>query len=90
MEPAIAPIVAAVLCTKPSDGTSDEPPGVELIGAHMLPLYPSELNADWKRSTQIEEGPPRVRKDPWKAALCIAGDEQVQDIGTAHEHNALR
>ena len=57
MEPAIAPIVAAVLCANPistdSDGASDEAPGVELIGAHMLPLYPSELYADWKRSTQI-------------------------------------
>ena len=46
MEPAIAPIVAVVLCTKPFDGTSDEPSGVELIGAHMLPLYPSELHTD--------------------------------------------
>ena len=47
-----------------SDGASDEPPGVELIGAHMLPLYPSELHADWKRSTQIEEDPHCDRRKP--------------------------
>jgi hypothetical protein len=31
-----------------SDGPSGEPPGVELIDAHMQPLGPSELHADWK------------------------------------------
>jgi hypothetical protein len=40
-----------------SDGASDEPPGVELIGAHMLSLDPSEFHADCKRPTQIEEDP---------------------------------
>jgi carboxylesterase type B len=29
--------------------------------AHMLLLCRSELHADWKRPTQIEEDPPKVR-----------------------------
>jgi hypothetical protein len=41
----------------PPEGASDELPGVELRGAHMLPPYPSELHAVWKRTTQIEEDP---------------------------------